>query len=285
MKRRNSLLPPTHEKSLEVYFREINRYPLLTREQEAELARRIQAGDQQALQSLVNANLRFVVSVAKRYVSQGLTLPDLINEGNMGLLKAAHRFDEKRGFKFISYAVWWVRQSILQALLDQARLVRLPQNQAALLMKINRARHALQGASGGQVDAEQIAQHIGRHVEEVRHALGHAGQELTLDDCGGEDDERSLAESLVDDNQPAPDVPLFERGLQEDVRRSLTALTPREADIIVLYFGLGSEEALTLEEIGQRMGLTRERIRQIKEKALTKMRGSLGRALLADYYA
>jgi len=285
MKRRNTLLPPTHEKSLEVYFREINRYPLLTREQEADFARRIREGDQLALQGLVNANLRFVVSVAKRYVSQGLTLPDLINEGNMGLLKAAHRFDEKRGYKFISYAVWWVRQSILQALLDQARLVRLPQNQAALLMKINRARHVLQGAAGGQVDAEQIAAHIGRHVEEVRHALSHTGQELTLDDCGGEDDERSLAESLVDDNQPAPDVPLFERGLQEDVRRSLSALTPREADIIVLYFGLGAEEALTLEEIGQRMGLTRERIRQIKEKALTKMRGSLGRALLADYYA
>ena len=284
MKRRVSVLPPTHEKSLEVYFHEINRYPLLTRAQEAGYALRIHAGDEEALQALVSANLRFVVSVAKRYVNQGLTLPDLINEGNMGLLKAARRFDEQRGYKFISYAVWWIRQTILQALLDQARLVRLPQNQTALLIKINRARNTLQGTGSGQPDAEQLAAFLGRHVEEVRAALGNSGQEVALDDCGGDDDERPLADSLVDESQPAPDVSLFERGLREDVRRSLEALTSREAEIIVLYFGLGTDEAMTLEEIGNRLGLTRERIRQIKEKALAKMRGSAGRALLADHY-
>ena len=284
MRHRHTVLPPTHEKSLEVYFREINRYPLLTREQEAQLAARIHTGDDAALQSLVNANLRFVVSVAKRYAGQGLSLPDLINEGNLGLLKAAHRFDEKRGFKFISYAVWWIRQSILQALLDQARLVRLPQNQTALLIKINRARHALQGGGVNQPDPQQLADYLGREVEEIRHVLNNSGQELTLDDRGDEDDDRPLAESLIDDNRPAPDVVLMEHGLQEDVRRSLSVLSPREKQVVILYFGLGPEEAMTLEEIGRRVGLTRERIRQIKEKALEKMRGAVGKALLADYY-
>lgn len=278
------VLPPTHEKSLEVYFREINRYPLLSREQEAELARRIREGEDEALQALVNANLRFVVSVAKRYMNQGLSLPDLINEGNVGLLKAAHRFDEKRGYKFISYAVWWIRQSILQALLDQARLVRLPQNQTALLIKINRARNVLQGGGAVQPDPQQIADYLGRAVEEVRNALNNNGQELALDDRGGGDDERSLAESLVDADQPAPDFLLLEHGLQQDVRRSLAVLTAREAKVIVLYFGLGQDDALTLEEIGRHLGLTRERIRQIKEKALAKMRGTVGQELLADYY-
>lgn len=284
MNRRHTILPPTHEKSLEVYFRDINRFPLLSREQEAELARRIRVGDDEALQALVNANLRFVVSVAKRYAGQGLSLPDLVNEGNLGLLKAARRFDEKRGFKFISYAVWWIRQSILQALLDQGRLVRLPQNQTALLIKINRARHALQGGGVGQPDPQQIADFLGRPLDEVRNVLNNSGQELTLDDRGQDDEERPLADSLVDVDQPSPDVALLERGLQEDVRRSLALLSDREKEVIILYFGLGGEEALTLEEIGRRLGLTRERIRQIKEKALGKMRGSAGRELLADYY-
>ncbi len=284
MNRRHTILPPTHEKSLEVYFRDINRYPLLSREQEAELARRIRAGDDEALQALVNANLRFVVSVAKRYAGQGLSLPDLVNEGNLGLLKAARRFDEKRGYKFISYAVWWIRQSILQALLDQGRLVRLPQNQSALLIKITRARHALLGGGVGQPDPQQIADFLGRPLNEVRNVLNNSGQELTLDDRGQDDEERPLADSLVDLDQPSPDVALLERGLQEDVRRSLALLSDREKQVIILYFGLGGEEALTLEEIGRRLGLTRERIRQIKEKALGKMRGSAGRELLADYY-
>jgi len=248
------------------------------------MAARIRVGDDAALQALVNANLRFVVSVAKRYTGQGLSLPDLINEGNLGLLKAAHRFDEKRGYKFISYAVWWIRQSILQALLDQARLVRLPQNQTALLIKINRARHALQGGGVGQPDPQQIADYLGRAVEEVRNVLSNSGQEVTLDDRGEDDEDRPLAESLVDEEQPAPDVAMLERGLQEDVRRSLEMLAPREREVVILYFGLGQDEALTLEQIGRRLGLTRERIRQIKEKALTRMRGSAGRGLLADYY-
>ncbi len=283
MKRRR-ILPPTHEKSLEVYFKEINRYPLLTREQEVALASRLHGGDVEALQALVNANLRFVVSVAKRYCGQGLALADLINEGNIGLVKAAHRFDEKRGYKFISYAVWWIRQAILQALLDQARLVRLPQNQTALLMKINRARHVLQGGNVRPPDPQQIAAYIGRAVEEVRNALNNCGQELTLDDAGSHDDERSLAESLIDETQPAPDLALLEHGLQEDVRRSLAVLSDREKEVVILYFGLGHEEALTLEQIGLRLRLTRERIRQIKEKALAKMRGTVGRELLTDYY-
>ncbi len=284
MKRHPNVLPPTHEKSLEVYFREINRYPLLTRAEEVELARRIHRGDERALQALVSANLRFVVSVAKRYLNQGLSLPDLINEGNLGLLKAARRFDETRGFKFISYAVWWIRQSILQALLDQARTVRLPQNQTALLIKINRARHALQSGGAQQPDPQQIAEYLGRAVEEIRTALANHGTEVALDDCGGDDDERSLAESLVAEGQPAPDEPMLERGLREDVQKSLSVLSAREAEVVGLYFGLGSDEALTLEQIGRRLGLTRERIRQIKQRALEKMRGSVGRELLFDYY-
>ncbi len=284
MRRPNALLPPTHEKSLEVYFREINRYPLLTRAEEVELARRIRSGDERALQSLVSANLRFVVSVAKRYLNQGLSLSDLINEGNLGLLKAARRFDETRGFKFISYAVWWIRQSILQALLDQARTVRLPQNQTALLIKINRARHALQTRGALQPDPQQIAEYLGKAVEEIRTALSNNGAEVALDDCGGDDEERSLAESLVAENQPPPDAPMLEHGLRADVRRSLSVLSARVAEVVILYFGLGSEEALTLEQIGQRLGLTRERIRQIKQRALEKMRGAVGRELLFDYY-
>jgi RNA polymerase primary sigma factor len=256
----------------------------LSREEEADLARRLHGGEAGALDLLVNANLRFVVSVAKRYMNQGLSLSDLINEGNLGLIKAAQRFDENRGFKFISYAVWWIRQSILQALLDQARLIRLPQNQTALLIKINRARSALQNGGVANPNAEQIAAQLGLPAADVSTVLRNAGQEIGIDDCGDDDDQRSLAESLVAEGQRAPDTSLFEHGLQDDVRRSLAALTKREAEIVVLYFGLGSEEALTLEQIGRRMGLTRERIRQIKEKALEKMRGATGRELLLDHY-
>jgi len=281
MANRPSSVPPMHEKSLEVYFREINRYALLTREEEADLARRSRAGDRDALQRLVNANLRFVVTVAKRYVHQGLTLADLVNEGNLGLLKAADRFDETRGFKFISYAVWWIRQSILQALLDHSRLVRLPQNQTAQLLKVNRARTQLQ--SGGQENPtpEQIGEVLGLATEDVRRSLELGGGEVALDDVEAGD--RPLSETLTDDDQPRADARLLERVLREDVRRSLAALSDREATVIVLYYGLDDDEALTLEAIGQRLGLTRERIRQIKEKALRKMRQSAGRELLRDY--
>ncbi len=281
MANRPSIVPPMHEKSLEVYFREINRYALLSREEEADLARRSRAGDRDALQRLVNANLRFVVTVAKRYVHQGLTLADLVNEGNLGLLKAADRFDETRGFKFISYAVWWIRQSILQALLDHSRLVRLPQNQTAQLLKVNRARTQLQSEGQENPSAEQIGAILGLATGDVRRSLELGGGEVALDDVEAGD--RPLSETLTDDDQPRADARLLERVLREDVRRSLAALSEREAAVIVLYYGLDDDEALTLEAIGQRLGLTRERIRQIKEKALRKMRQSAGRELLRDY--
>jgi RNA polymerase primary sigma factor len=277
-------VPPTHELSLEVYFKDINRYALLTREQEIELARRIKQGDEEALQQLALANLRFVVSVAKRYVNQGLTLADLVNEGNLGLLKAAQRFDETRGFRFISYAVWWIRQAIMQALLDKARVVRLPQNQTALLIKIHKARIALQNQGVPSPNADQIAGLMQVPVADVRHALRADRVEMGLDDCGDGGEDRPLAEILEDEEQPAPDERVLRRGLAEDVRRSLSVLSDREAHVITLYYGLGPEEALTLQEIGERMGLTRERIRQIKERALDKMRGSVSRELLHDYY-
>jgi RNA polymerase primary sigma factor len=254
---------------------------LLTREEESDLAARIHQGDQDALKRLVNANLRFVVTVAKRYVHQGLSLADLINEGNIGLLKAADRFDETRGFKFISYAVWWIRQSILQALLDHSRLVRLPQNQTAQLLKINRARSKLQSEGIENPSDRMIAGELDLSPQEVRRSMELNGGEVALDDQGTGD--RPLIETLAAEEQPGSDHRLYDRVMREDVRRSLQALSEREALIISLYYGLGDEEALTLEAIGRRLGLTRERIRQIKEKALRKMRQTAGRTLLRDY--
>jgi RNA polymerase primary sigma factor len=281
---RRNILPAMHEKGLEVYFRDINRYDLITREQEVELALRIKDGEEEALQCLVRANLRFVVSVAKRYINQGLMLSDLINEGNLGLLKAAHRFDEKRGFRFISYAVWWIRQSIMQALLDKSRTIRLPQNQTALLIKISRTRSILQNEGNPQPTPDQIAQRLDLDVADVVHAMKSDRTELALEDSGAEGGDRPLAEVIEDTNQESPDFAVLQRGLREDVRKCLAVLTEREAQIIVQYFGLSFEEAQTLEVIGQRMGLTRERIRQIKEKALAKLRNSKGKVLLFDYY-
>ncbi len=280
---KRQFLPAMHEKGLEVYFRDINRYDLLTREQEVELARRIKAGDDEALQCLVRANLRFVVSVAKRYINQGLMLSDLINEGNLGLLKAARRFDEERGYRFISYAVWWIRQSIMQSLLDKSRTIRLPQNQTALLIKINRTRSVLQNEGIPTPDPAQIAERLDLDEADVLHALRSDRTQLGLDETGGQGD-RPLAEILPDDRQAAPDVAVLERGLREDVRKSLAALTERERKIIIMYFGLSYEDAQTLQVIGERMGLTRERIRQIKEKALAKLRHAGLREILIDYY-
>lgn len=278
------MFPATHEKGLEVYFRDINRYPLLTREDEGSLAVSIRQGDEEALCRLVRANLRFVVSVAKRYTGQGLQLSDLINEGNLGLLKAARRFDEARGYRFISYAVWWIRQAIMQALLDKSRTVRLPQNQTALLIKINRTRAALQAEGIPNPDASQIAKRLEVDEADVNHTLASDRVEMGLDDYGSDGDERPLRETLADDEQVAPDYEVLMRGLREDVRRALSVLTQREAEVIIQYFGLSFEDAQTLQTIGQRMGLTRERIRQIKERALAKMRGSVGQELLLDYY-
>ena len=284
MASRRNILPAMHEKGLEVYFRDINRYDLITRDEEVALAVRIKAGDEEALQCLVRANLRFVVSVAKRYINQGLMLSDLINEGNLGLLKAAHRFDEKRGYRFISYAVWWIRQSIMQALLDKSRTIRLPQNQTALLIKISRTRSILQNEGNPQPTPDQIAQRLDLDVADVNHALKSDRTELALEDTGEEGGDRPLAEVIEDTSQESPDFAVLQRGLREDVRKCLAVLTDREAQIIIQYFGLSFEEAQTLEVIGQRMGLTRERIRQIKEKALAKLRNSKGKVLLFDYY-
>jgi RNA polymerase primary sigma factor len=278
------MFPATHEKGLEVYFRDINRYPLLTKEDEATLAVAIREGDDEALCRLVRANLRFVVSVAKRYTGQGLQLSDLINEGNLGLLKAARRFDEARGYRFISYAVWWIRQAIMQALLDKSRTVRLPQNQTALLIKINRTRAALQSEGIPNPDPGQIATRLEVDESDVNHALASDRVEMGLDDFGSDGDERPLRETIADQNQTPPDYDVLMRGLREDVRRALSVLSKREAEVIIQYFGLSFEDAQTLQVIGQRMGLTRERIRQIKERALAKMRGSVGQELLLDYY-
>jgi len=281
---KRNFLPAMHEKGLEVYFRDINRYELLTREQEFALARRVKAGDDEALQTLVSANLRFVVSVAKRYVNQGLMLSDLINEGNLGLLKAASRFDEDRGYRFISYAVWWIRQSIRQALLDKSRTIRLPQNQTAVLIKINRARVKLQQEGIADPRPGQLAEFLGLKRADIVQALRADHTEVALDDMGEDGGDRPLAEVIEDTTQAAPDAAVLERGLREDVRRCLSVLSEREAQVVILYFGLGWEEAQTLQVIGERLGLTRERIRQIKEKALAKLRLSQSQAVLQDYY-
>jgi len=281
---RKNILPAMHEKGLEVYFRDINRYELISREDEVALAIRIHQGDEAALQTLVRANLRFVVSVAKRYINQGLMLSDLINEGNLGLLKAAHRFDEERGYRFISYAVWWIRQSIMQALLDKSRTIRLPQNQTALLIKIGRTRSILQNEGIPNPGPEQIAERLDLDVGDVVHALRSDRTEMALEDEGASGNERPLTEVLEDTTQQAPDFDVLQRGLREDVRKCLSVLSEREAQIIIQYFGLSFEDAQTLQVIGERMSLTRERIRQIKEKALAKIRNSKGRAMLYDYY-
>ena len=281
---KRQILPAMHEKGLEVYFRDINRYSLLEREEEVELARLVHTGDEDALACLVRANLRFVVSVAKRYTGQGLMLSDLINEGNLGLLKAAHRFDEKRGFRFISYAVWWIRQSIMQSLLDKSRTIRLPQNQTALLIKIGRTRATLQNEGNPRPNPQQIAERLDLDEADVVHALRSDRTELALDDTGNENTDRPLSEVLQDDAQAAPDAAVLERGLREDIRQCLAVLNDRERQVIIQYFGLSFEEAQTLQVIGERLGLTRERIRQIKEKALARLRNSKNRNMLHDYY-
>lgn len=284
MIRHRELVEYRHERSLEHYLREIGRYPLLRREQEVSLAQRIHRGDEEALHALVRANLRFVVTVAKQYLGQGLTLQDLINEGNIGLIKAGRRFDEQRGFKFISYAVWWVRQAILQAIADQARNVRLPQNRTAVLTKVLRARNRLQQRCSAQPLPEDIARETGLSLADVREALAVAQPELCLDEAVSEDDGRSYLEALEDDPDRGPELPLLERSRREDIDRVLGVLPGREAEILRLYYGMGRHESMTLEEIGARMGLTRERIRQLKERALSRLRAHDQVAVLRDHY-
>lgn len=271
------------DRSLDVYLREINATALLTRAQEVEIAKRVQAGDEAALDHLVRANLRFVVSIAKQYSNQGLSIEDLINEGNLGLIRAAKRFDHGRGFKFISYAVWWVRQAMLQALAEQSRIVRLPLNRASALYRIGRTVRVLTQELGRQPHLDEIAKRVGLPREEVRDTLGISNTYVSLDDPFDPDDDNSLMDCLPDDRSARPDEVTFGHTLDEDLRQALSVLEPREQRILRLYFGIGTDAPLTLEQIGAQMGLTRERIRQIKEKALAKLRGASGSSCLAAY--
>ncbi|TDI69703.1 MAG: RNA polymerase sigma factor RpoD/SigA [Bacteroidetes bacterium] len=263
---------PRQQRMLDQYLQEIGQIALLTPQEEVDLARQIKKGEQEALHRLTRANLRFVVSVAKKYQGQGLTLADLINEGNYGLIKAAQRFDETRGFKFISYAVWWIRQAILQALAEQSRVVRLPLNRIGTISKIRKTSARLAQTHERQPNIEELAKELEVDVEKVREALQHTGRHLSMDAPFNEDDDNSLLDVLPDDEDTSPDDTLMDESLKIDIERALSLLHPREAEITRLYFGIGREHPLTLEEIGQRFGLTRERVRQIKEKALRKLR-------------
>ena len=263
---------PRQQRMLDQYLQEIGQIPLLTPDEEVELARRIKQGDQDSLHRLTRANLRFVVSVAKKYQGQGLSLADLINEGNYGLIKAAQRFDDTRGFKFISYAVWWIRQAILQALAEQSRVVRLPLNRIGTISKIRKTSAKLAQSHERAPNIEELAKELDIDVEKVREAMQHTGRHLSMDAPFNDDDDNSLLDVLPDDEDTSPDEMLLDESLKIDIERALSMLHPREAEITRLYFGIGREHPLTLEEIGQRFGLTRERVRQIKEKALRKLR-------------
>lgn len=260
------------DRSLDLYLKEIGETPLLNSKQEVSLARRIREGDQSALENLTKANLRFVVSVAKQYQNQGLSLADLINEGNIGLIKAAKRFDETRGFKFISYAVWWIRQAILQSLAEQSRIVRLPLNRVGTLHKIGKISSSLEQVFGREPTADEIADKLELSSAEVSDTLKISNSHLSLDAPFATSEDNSLIDVLEDEMQPAPDETLLTDSLRGEIEKALDTLTPREAEVINLYFGLHHEKALTLEEIGVRFSLTRERVRQIKEKAIRRLR-------------
>ncbi len=258
--------------SLDKYLQEIGKVSLLNTEQEIDLAIKIKAGDQRALEALTKANLRFVVSVAKQYQNQGLSLGDLINEGNLGLIKAAKRFDETRGFKFISYAVWWIRQSILQALAEQSRIVRLPLNRVGALNKIGKAYSALEQEYEREPSAAELATELEMDVNEVADTLKISGRHVSMDAPFAQGEDNRLLDVLVNDQQPSPDSILMSESLKLEIERALSTLTEREAEVIRLYFGLNNEHSLTLEEIGDKFNLTRERVRQIKEKAIRRLR-------------
>lgn len=258
--------------SLDKYLQEIGKVDLVSAEVEVELAKRIREGDQIALEKLTKANLRFVVSVAKQYQNNGLTLGDLINEGNLGLIKAAKRFDEKRGFKFISYAVWWIRQSIMQALAEQSRIVRLPLNRVGSLSKIAKTFSELEQKFQREPSTEEIADVIGVTIEEVQSNLRVSGRHVSMDAPFAQGEENSLLDVLSDSNELKPDAMLMADSLTTEVQRALSTLTSREAEVLALYFGLNNHTAMTLEEIGEKFELTRERVRQIKEKATRRLR-------------
>jgi RNA polymerase primary sigma factor len=269
--------------SLEKYLQEIGKVSLITAEEEVELARKIKQGDKKALEKLTKANLRFVVSVAKQYQNQGLTLGDLINEGNLGLIKAAERFDETRGFKFISYAVWWIRQSILQALAEQSRIVRLPLNKIGSLNKINKAFSKLEQDFEREPTHEEISKVVDLSITDIKDTMRSSGRHISMDAPLLNGEESTLMDVLESEDAPQPDSNLLTESLRREIERALQTLTQREADILRLYFGLTVEQAMTLEEIGQYFDLTRERVRQIKEKAIRRLKHTSRSKILKSY--
>lgn len=269
--------------SLDKYLHEIGKEELITAQEEVELARRIKQGDHVALDKLARANLRFVVSVSKQYQGQGLSLPDLINEGNLGLIKAAQRFDETRGFKFISYAVWWIRQSILQALAEQSRIVRLPLNQVGSLNKVNRAFAKLEQEFERPPTADELATALDLPTEKIRDTIKVGGRQVSMDAPFTDGESNTLLDIMHNSDSPRADNLLINESLQKEIERSLSTLTERERDVIKLFFGIGMNHGITLEEIGSKFDLTRERVRQIKEKAIRRLRHTSRSKLLKAY--
>ena len=269
--------------SLDKYLQEIGKVELITAEEEVELARRIRQGDQAALEKLTKANLRFVVSVSKQYQNQGLSLPDLINEGNLGLIIAAQRFDETRGFKFISYAVWWIRQSILQALAEQSRIVRLPLNKIGSINKINKAFSKLEQEYEREPSAEEIAELLELTENDVKESMKNSGRHISMDAPLVQGEESNMYDVLRSSDSPSPEAGLINDSLRREIDRALSTLTSREADVIKYYFGLNGEHAMTLEEIGEKFDLTRERVRQIKEKAIRRLKQTSRSKILKTY--
>jgi RNA polymerase primary sigma factor len=269
--------------SLDKYLQEIGKVDLISPEEEVILARRIKSGDPDALAKLVNANLRFVVSVAKQYQNQGMSLPDLINEGNLGLMKAAQRFDETRGFKFISYAVWWIRQAILQALAEQARIVRLPVNKIGSLNRINRAFSRLEQEFEREPSSQEIADMLEMASEEVKESLKTNGRTVSMDAPISSEEDNNMYDVLQSNDSPSPDKNLINESLAYEIERALSTLSPREAKVLKLYFGISMKHPFTLEEIGEELGLTRERVRQIKEKAIKRIQYTTRCRILKTY--
>ncbi|MGD0583533.1 MAG: sigma-70 family RNA polymerase sigma factor [Bacteroidales bacterium] len=269
--------------SLDKYLQEIGKVELITPEDEVILARRIKSGDREALAKLVKANLRFVVSVAKQYQNQGMSLPDLINEGNLGLMKAAQRFDETRGFKFISYAVWWIRQAILQALAEQARIVRLPVNKIGSINRINRAFSRLEQEYEREPSSQEIADMLEMASDEVKEALKTNGRTVSMDAPISSEEDNTMYDVLQSNDAPSPDKNLINESLAYEIERALSTLSPREAKVLKLYFGISMKHPFTLEEIGEELGLTRERVRQIKEKAIKRIQYTTRCRILKSY--
>ena len=269
--------------SLDKYLQEIGKVDLITAEEEVELARRIKQGDRAALEKLTKANLRFVVSVSKQYQNQGLSLPDLINEGNLGLIKAAQRFDETRGFKFISYAVWWIRQSILQALAEQSRIVRLPLNKIGSINKINKASARLEQSFEREPNSEEIASELEMTETEVKESMRNAGRHVSMDAPLIQDEDNTMYDVLRSEEAVTPETGLLYESLRKEIDRAIQTLTQREADVVKLYFGLNAGHPMTLEEIGEKFDLTRERVRQIKEKAIRRLKHTSRSKILKSY--